>query len=237
MNFQQVNKMTSKPSFSEENSGIILLRLLEDTASRVVEPLCNERARVGQRRGENGLMLFEVRNELLADRGHRFKQRLSDLVADKWIGGIDDVAIADAVLIFESDAAVGQSVGGEHALIVGVVLVEADQSSEQGEAKLFKRGVVGVGAALRIDVAEEDTRIAEHIAAGAGVDGTVVPNRASLPILGGFNGLFDDGVDLVSEADGAGIGGDVAEEVVQLGFAQALEFATIVGARSLRGED
>ncbi|KAI9449891.1 hypothetical protein F5148DRAFT_1245376, partial [Russula earlei] len=73
--------------------------------------------------------------------------------------------------------------------------------------------------------------------AGADVDGAVVLNRAGLPVLGGFNGLLDDGVDLDSEAGSAGIGGDVAEEFVQLGFAQALEFAAIIGTGSLRGED
>lgn len=39
-------------------------------------------------------------------------------------------------------------------------------------------------------------------------------NRAGLPGQGGFNGLLDNGVDLVSEAGGAGIGGDVAEEFI-----------------------
>ncbi|KAH9957163.1 hypothetical protein BGW80DRAFT_1383032 [Lactifluus volemus] len=71
----------------------------------------------------------------------------------------------------------------------------------------------------------------------AGVDRTVVFNRAVLPVQGGFNRLLDDGVDLVSEAGGAGIGTNVAEEFVQLSFAQALQLAAIVGAGRLRGED
>jgi hypothetical protein len=216
---------------------IILLCFREVAAGRVVEPLRDERAGVGQRRVESGLMLFEVCNELPANRDHRLEQRLANLVADERIGGIDDVAIADAVFIFKRGATVGQCVGGDHALVIGVVLVEANQSCEQGDAKLLKRGVVGVGAAPRIDVAEEDTRIAEHMAAGAGVNGSVVRNGAGLPVLSRFNGLLDDGVDLVSQASSAGIGGDVAEELIQVGFAQALEFAAIISAGSLWGKD
>ena len=193
---------------------IILLCAPEVAAGRVVEPLRDERAGVGQRRVETGLIFFEVCDELPADRDHRLEQRLADLVADEWIGGVDDVAIADAVFIFKLGTTVGQCVGGDHALVIGVGLVKADQSGEQGDAKLFKRGVVGVGAALRIDVAEEDTRVAEHMATGAGVNGSVVRNGAGLPVLSGFNGLLDDGVNLVSQASSAGIGGDVAEALV-----------------------
>ena len=93
--------------------------------------------------------------------------------------------------------------------------MEADQSGEQDEAKLLDRRMVGVGAALRIGVAEKDARMAEHMAAGAGVDRAVVQNRngAGLPVPSGFDGVFDDGVNLASEAGGAGIGVDVAEEL------------------------
>ena len=65
--------------------------------------------------------------------------------------------------------------------------------------------MVGVGAALRIGVAEKDARIAEHMAAGAGVDRAVVRNGAGLLVPSGFDGLFDDGIDIASEAGGAGI--------------------------------
>lgn len=75
------------------------------------------------------------------------------------------------------------------------------------------------------------------MAAGAGVNGSVVRNGAGLPVLSGFDGLLDDGVDLVSQASSAGIGNDVAEELVQVSFAQALEFAAIIGTGSLWGED
>ena len=92
---------------------------------------------VGQGGVERGFVLFEVRNELFADCDHRLEQRLADLVADEQIGGVDDVAVAGAVRILERDAAMGQSVGGDHTLIISIVLVEAGQSGEQGEAKLL----------------------------------------------------------------------------------------------------
>ena len=101
----------------------MLLHLQKVAAGRVLEPLRNERVRVGQRGVQHGFVLFEVRNELFADCDHRLEQRLADLVADERIGGVDDVAIADAVRILESDSAMGQSVGGDHALIVSMVLV------------------------------------------------------------------------------------------------------------------
>jgi hypothetical protein len=50
-------------------------------------------------------------------------------------------------------------------LVIGVVLIEADQGSKQGEAKLLEGGVVGVGAALQIDVSEDDPSMAEHMTA------------------------------------------------------------------------
>ena|SRR6266540_6251788 len=75
------------------------------------------------------------------------------------------------------------------------------------------------------------------MAAGASVNGTVVRNGVGLPVPSGFDGLFDNGVELVSEAGAAGIGVDVVEEFVQVGFAQALEFAAIIGSSSLRVED
>ena len=158
-------------------------------------------------------------------------------VADEQVSGFDDVAIADAVLILERNATVCQAVGGDNALVTSMVPVEADQSGEQYDAKLIERGVVGLLAALRIDVAEEDAGIAEHVATGADVDGAVVRNGAGLPVPGGCDGLIDDGVELTSETCGAGIGGHVAEELVELSFAQALELAAIIGSGSLWGEN
>ena len=109
----------------------------------------------------------------------------------------------------------GQPAGDDHTLIVSIVLVEADQGGEQCEAKLLECRMVGVGAALRVGVAEKDARIAEHMAAGAGVGRAVVRNRngAGLPVPSSFDGLFDDDVNLTSEAGGAGIGVNVAEEL------------------------
>lgn len=127
--------------------------------------------------------------------------------------------------------------GGNHALIICVVLVETNQGSKQGDAKLFERRVVDINAAMWIDVAEKNARVTQHMATGTGVNGSVVRNGVGLPVLSGFNSLIDDGVDLVSQASSAGIGGDVIEELIQLSFAQALEFAAIVGASSLWGEN
>lgn len=109
---------------------------------------------MGQCRVKSSLTLFEVCDELPADHDHCLEQRLANLVADERIGGVDDVAIADAVFIFKCGTTIGQSVGGDHALVIGVVLVEADQGSKQGDAKLLKRGVVGVSAALGTDAVE-----------------------------------------------------------------------------------
>ncbi|KAI6001431.1 hypothetical protein EDD15DRAFT_2478459 [Pisolithus albus] len=113
------------------------------------------------------------------------------------ISSVDEVAIADAVFIFKRGATIGQSVEGGHGLV---------------------RGVVGVG--LGTDAVEEDTRIAEHMATGAGINESVVRNGAGLPVLSGFNSLLDDSIDLVSRS--AGRGNDVAEQLVQVSFAKEL---------------
>ena len=105
-------------------------------------------------------MFFEVRDELFTDCDHCLEQWLSDLTADERVGGIDDVVVAYVICIAQHDTAMSQSVGSDHALIVSMVLIEAYQSSEQGDAKLLKGGVVGLLAALWINAADEDAGIA-----------------------------------------------------------------------------
>ena len=94
---------------------IALLRHREVEAGRVLEPLRNKRTRIGQ-----------ISDELVADRDHRLDQRLAVFAADEWVGGFDNVAVAGTVLIHERDAAVSQSVRGDHALITAMSLAERE---------------------------------------------------------------------------------------------------------------
>ena len=104
--------------------------------------------------------------------------------------------------------------GGSHALVITMVLIKANQSSEQGDAKLLKRGMVVLAAALWGNIADEDVRIGEHMATGTGVDWAMICNGAVLPVSSGIDCLIDNSIKFVVEAGGAGIGSNVVEKPV-----------------------
>jgi hypothetical protein len=65
----------------------------------------------------------------------------------------------------------------------------------------------------------------------------MVLNSAGLPVPSGVYGLFYDSIELGGLAFGVGIVRNIVEELVEVGLAQPKEFAAILVAGSLGGED
>jgi len=127
-----------------------------------------------------------------------------------------------------------------HALVVAVVLVEPDHSSEQCQPELLEVWVLALHAATPggiLTTAEKDASVTEHLAAGTGVNRATVLNSASCPVHSGVNGLGNDSIEFGGMTCSARIGGDVVEELVELSFIQQVEFAAILDGSILGSEN
>src|SRR5713101_7736673 len=92
-------------------------------ASCIFEPLGYEIIPRGKRRVERSSMLVKVGDHLLPNRDHRIQQQFANLVPDEGILRINDITIAYVILVLERNTMVSETMGSNHALVVGVILV------------------------------------------------------------------------------------------------------------------